>query len=468
MSGKQPVKNLFRKSQSQRGEVNPSASEPVLEADSTRTSHSSGSNADNDFLMEKVIARGNILSALERVEKNKGAPGIDGMQAQELRGYLVKAGAKLREELLNGSYQPQPVRRVEIPKASGGGMRKLGIPTVRDRLVQQAILQVLIPIFDPTFSESSFGFRPGKSAQQAIAKAKGFVEAGYVYVVDIDLESFFDRVNHDKLIQLLRNRIKDQRLLNIIRRYLNAGIMDHGLCVRQESGVPQGGPLSPLLSNLMLDVLDKELERRGHRFVRFADDCNVYVKSRRASERAFEGIRKILEGRLKLKINQTKSAADFVNRRKFLGIKLQTNAGGNTRVRLAETSEERFKARIRELTNRNWGVSFEERIRRMNEYIRGWSAYFRVVETPTKWPRLQGWILRRLRCCQLVQWKRGKTKGRNLRRLGISPQNAKKIAGSRHGPWNLAHTTQLHVALGTAYWRKQGLVFLEDLMGQAS
>lgn len=468
MNEKKPAKNLLRKSQKPEGGVNSPNLGSVLEIISTQTSHSSGSNADNKLLMEKVIARANILSALQRVERNKGAPGIDGMQTHELRGYLIKEGAKLREELLNGTYQPQPVRRVEIPKASGGGKRKLGIPTTRDRLVQQAILHVLNPILDPTFSESSFGFRIGKSAQQAIRQAKGFVEKGYAYVVDIDLESFFDRVNHDKVMQLMRSRVQDQRLLDIIRRYLNAGIMEHGVCSRQQSGVPQGGPLSPLLSNLMLDVLDKELERRGHRFVRFADDCNVYVKTRRAAERVFEGLRKIIEGQLKLKINQTKSAADFVNRRKFLGIKLQTKIGGNTKIRLAETSEERFKARIRELTNRNWGISFEERIRRINEYVRGWSAYFRVVETPSKWKLLQSWILRRLRCCRLVQWKRGKTKERNLRKLGITLQEAKKISGSRHGPWHLAMTTQLHMALGIAYWRNLGLVSIEDLMGKAS
>lgn len=468
MKGPKPAENLHTKSRVQAREVNPSPADPARESHSTQKSNSSGSNADDALLMEKVVARGNILSALERVERNKGAPGIDGMHTHELRNHLIKEGAKLREELLNGTYKPQPVRRVEIPKASGGGKRKLGIPTVCDRLVQQAILQVLTPIFDPTFSESSFGFRRGKSAQQAIGKAKGFVEEGFVYVVDIDLESFFDRVCHDKLMQLLRNRIRDQRLLNIIRRYLNVGIMDNGVCARLESGVPQGSPLSPLLSNLTLDVLDKELERRGHRFVRFADDCNVYVKSRRAAERVFESLRKILEGQLKLKVNQTKSAADFVNRRKFLGINLQTSRSLKTKVGLAKASEERFKARIRELTNRNWGISFEERIKRMNEFLRGWSAYFRVVETPSKWKLLQSWIFRRLRCCQLMQWKRGRTRERNLRRLGISPQNAKKIAGSRKGPWNLACTTQLHVALGVTYWRRQGLVFLEDLMGKAS
>lgn len=287
-------------------------------------------------------------------------------------------------------------------------MRKLGIPTVRDRLAQQAILQVLNPIFNPTFSDSSFGFRPGKSAQQAIKQAQSFISQGLKYTVDIDLEAFFDTGNHDKMMQLLRNKIDDQRLLDIIRRYLNAGIMDQGVLVTSETGVPQGGPLSLLLSNVMLDVLDKELDRRGHRYARFADDCNVYVKSKRSAERVFESLVQFLEKQLKLKVNLTKSAADHAAKRKFLGISFLTR-DSVTKVRLAKKSEERFKARIRELTNRNWDVSLATRIERINEYLRGWSAYFRVVETRSKWPELQGWLMRRLRACLLVQWKNPKT-----------------------------------------------------------
>ncbi len=468
MNGIKPAENPIPRSRESEEMVNPSRPTSVLEPVSTRKSHSSGATDDNCLLMEKVIERSNILSALERVEKNKGAPGIDGMTTQQLRDHLIKEGAQLRMELLNGTYLPQPVRRVEIPKANGGGVRKLGIPTVRDRLVQQAILQVINPIFDPAFSESSFGFRPGKSAQQAIKQAKGFIDTGSKFVVDIDLEAFFDRVNHDKLMHLLRSRIHDQRLLNIIRRFLNAGVMEHGTCVRNEDGVPQGGPLSPCLSNIMLDVLDKELERRGHRFVRFADDCNVYVKTRRAAERVFNSLVEYLEKQLKLRVNLMKSAADFANRRKFLGISFLTKQGSKTKVRLAKPSEERFKARIRELTNRHWGVSLETRISRINEYLRGWSAYFRVVETPSKWSDLQGWLMRRLRCCLLVQWKRPKTRWQKLKGLGLSAEKAAKIAGSRKGPWCLALTPQLHIALGAAYWRKQKLLFLGDLMGNGS
>lgn len=417
--------------------------------------------------MEKVVERSNILAALKRVERNKGAPGIDGMTTQELRAYLIKEGSELRQELLSGNYKPQPVRRVEIPKASGGGVRKLGIPTCRDRLVQQAILQVLTPILNPTFSEFSYGFRPGKSAQQAIKQAQGYIAQGFDYTVDIDLEAYFDKVNHDKLMQLLRERISDQRLLDTIRRYLNAGIMEGGVVVASETGVPQGGPLSPLLSNVMLDVLDKELDRRGHKYARFADDCNVYVKSKRSADRVFQSLIKFLEKQLKLKVNLTKSAADHADKRKFLGISFLTR-DGKTKVRLAKKSEERFKARIRELTNRNWGISLAARIERINEYLRGWSAYFRVVETPSKWVTLQGWLMRRLRACILVRWKTPKTIWRRLRVLGVKPEPAAKIAGSRKGIWRLALTPQLHKALGNAFWRDQKLLFLKDLMGSVS
>jgi RNA-directed DNA polymerase len=412
-----------------------------------------------NFLMERVVERSNMLNALRRVEQNRGACGVDGLELKEFRPYLNEHWPKTREELLKDTYHPMPVRRVEIPKPDGG-VRMLGIPTVIDRLIQQALLQVLTPLFDPEFSESSFGFRPGRRAHDAVKKARGYISDGYRYVVDMDLEKFFDRVNHDILMSRIARKVKDKRVLRLIRRYLEAGAMEHGCCVRTEEGTPQGGPLSPLLANIMLDDLDKELEKRGARFARYADDCNVYVKSLRAGQRVYESVARFVEGKLKLKVNREKSAVDRPWRRKFLGFSFTLER--RSRIRLAPKAVKRLEERVRKVTKRSRGTSLKSRIEGLNEYLAGWLGYFKLIETPSILERLDEWIRRRLRACLLKQWKRSKTKRKKLISLGISEDWARMIAGSRKGVWRLAHTPQLSKALGLSYWRGQGLFSLAE------
>jgi RNA-directed DNA polymerase len=404
--------------------------------------------------MEAVVERENLKKALAQVKRNKGAAGIDEMTVGELSAYLKEQWPTIRAQLLEGTYKPQPVRRVEIPKASGG-KRPLGIPTVGDRFIQQAVMQVLQADWDGTFSETSFGFRPERSAHQAVERAQAYIASGHTVVVDIDLEKFFDRVNHDILMGLVAKRVADKRLLKLIRGFLTAGVLEEGLVSATEEGTPQGGPLSPLLSNLMLDVLDKELERRGHCFVRYADDCNIYVRSQRAGERVMAGIEKFLEKRLKLKVNKAKSAVAKPSVRKFLGFSF--TSGREPRRRIAPQAIARFKARVRELTRRTAGQSLAQIVKELSTYLVGWRGYFGFCQTPSVLRTLDQWIRRRLRAIAWKQWKRGRTRFTELRRRGVGRDLAAQTAGSPHGPWRLAASPALNVALPNGFLGSLGL-----------
>ncbi|NHM28900.1 group II intron reverse transcriptase/maturase [Desulfofundulus sp. TPOSR] len=410
--------------------------------------------------MEQVVARENMLAALKRVERNGGAPGVDGIPTERLRDQIRAEWPRIREELLTGTYRPMPVRRVEIPKP-GGGKRLLGIPTAMDRLIQQALLQVLTPIFDPQFSEASYGFRPGRRAHDAVRKARQYVEEGYEWAVDLDIEKFFDRVNHDILMARVARKVTDKRILILIRRYLQAGVMMNGVVIETAEGTPQGGPLSPLLANILLDDLDKELEKRGHKFVRYADDCNIYVKSKRAGERVMASIRKFLQERLKLKINEQKSAVDRPWKLKFLGFSMYKAKAGRILIRLAPQTIKRVKMKIREITSRNKPVSMAERIERLNAYLGGWMGYFALAETPSIFRNLEGWMRRRLRMCLWKQWKRVRTRYRELRALGLPEWVVHGFANARKGPWRMAYGP-MNRALGNAYWQSQGLMSLTE------
>jgi RNA-directed DNA polymerase len=404
--------------------------------------------------MEAVVGRENLKKALAQVKRNKGAPGIDGMTVNELAPYLKEHWPTIRAQLLEGTYKPRPVRRVEIPKASGG-TRPLGIPTVLDRFIQQAVMQVLQAEWDRAFSETSFGFRPGRSAHQAVQRAQEYIASGHGYVVDIDLEKFFDRVNHDILMGLVAKRVTDKRLLKLVRGFLTAGVLEGGLVSPTEEGTPQGGPLSPLLSNLMLDVLDKELEKRGHRFVRYADDCNIYVRSRKAGERVMASIETFLVKRLKLKVNKAKSAVAKPSVRKFLSFSYTSERPPRRRV--APQAIARFKAKVRELTRRTCGQSLAQIVKELSTYLVGWRGYFGFCQTPSVLRALDEWIRRRLRAIAWGQWKRGRTRYTELRRRGVGRDLAAQTAGSPHGPWRLAASPALNIALPIAAFRLLGL-----------
>jgi len=405
-------------------------------------------------LMEEVCGRENCKQALQRVKANKGSAGVDGMTVQQLPEYLKQHWPAIREQLVSGTYQPQPVKRVEIPKPEGG-VRKLGIPTVLDRFIQQAVMQVLQGRWDRTFSEHSYGFRPGRSAHQAVEAAQRYIAAGYRWVVDLDLEKFFDRVNHDKLMAKIAERVSDRRLLQLIRAFLRAGVMEGGLVSATEEGTPQGGPLSPLMSNIVLDEFDRELERRGLRFARYADDSNIYVHSRRAGERVMESLRRFITTKLKLKVNEQKSAVARPWERKFLGFSF-TNAGIPKR-RIAPKAVDRFKERVRELTRRTRGVSIERMAKELAGYFHGWIGYFGKCETPSVLRGLEEWTRRRLRSVIWKQWKRGTVRFAELRKRGVSRDLAAKTAGSAHGPWRLANSPALALALPNAYFDSLGI-----------
>jgi len=408
--------------------------------------------------MEAVVVGDNLRRALAQVRRNQGAPGIDGMTIEDLAAYLKDHWTQIRVQLLEGSYRPQPVRRVEIPKASGG-TRALGIPTVLDRFVQQAVLQLLQADWDPSFSEASFGFRPGRSAHQAVARAQEHIAAGYGWVVDLDLEKFFDRVNHDILMGLVAKRVEDRRIRRLIRGFLTAGVLTGGLVSPTEGGTPQGGPLSPLLSNLMLNELDRELERRSHRYVRYADDCNIYVRSRRAGERVMASVEGFLTRRLKLKLNTAKSAVDRPVARQFLGFSFTSEK--EPRRRLAPQTLARFKKRVRELTRRTCGRSLAQTVAGLARYLKGWRAYFGFCQTPSVLGKLTPWIRRRLRCLVWVQWKRGSTRYKALRQRGVGHVLAANTAGSCRGPWRLSNSSAMTIAFPNAIFAALGLPSLE-------
>jgi group II intron reverse transcriptase/maturase len=420
-----------------------------------------GNKVNTGRLLEKVLGRDNLNQAYKRVKKNGGSHGIDGMQVDELLPYLKEHGESLKQSILEGKYRPQPVRRVEIPKPDGG-IRLLGIPTVVDRMIQQGIAQVLSSIFEKEFSDYSYGFRPGRNAHQAIEQAQKYITEGNRVVVDLDLEKFFDRVNHDKLMYLLAKRIKDKRVLKLIRAYLEAGVMLGGLVSPTEEGTPQGGPLSPLLSNVMLHELDKELERRGHRFCRYADDCNIYVKSKKAGNRVMDSVSQFIEKRLKLKVNREKSAVDYPTRRKFLGFSFYYRRG-MARMRVHAKPLSRMKAKLKELTGRSKGISMGARIDKLNQMIRGWVNYYRLADMGTHCQMTDEWLRRRLRMCYWKQWKKIGTRKENLVRLGIPVSKAWEFANTRKGYWHTANSPILSRSLTNEHFRKLGLSGLSEI-----
>ncbi len=424
------------------------------ETESAGTMNGTENPASTNRLMEEVCERENLKAALRRVKANKGSPGVDGMTVIGIKDYLKQHWPAIRGQLLSGTYEPKPVRRVEIAKPDGG-VRKLGIPTVLDRFIQQAVMQVLQRRWDRTFSDYSYGFRPGRSAQQAVAQAQQYIAEGHGWCVDLDLEKFFDRVNHDKLMGQIAKRIVDKRLLKLIRAFLNAGVMENGLVSPSVEGTPQGGPLSPLLSNLVLDEFDQELERRGHRFVRYADDCNIYVRSERAGQRVMESITRFITQKLKLKVNEAKSAVARPQERKFLGFSF--TAGPEVKRVIAPKALDRFKRRVREITGRAKGVSMKTTMEELAPYMRGWRSYFGFCETPEVLISLTGWVRRRLRCALWRQWKTVRRRRAALLELGVRPQLAANMAGSSRGPWYLALTKALNVGLSKAYFKSLGL-----------
>ncbi len=407
-------------------------------------------------LMEEILNKENLRTAYETVLKNKGCAGVDGMTVEQLKEHLCENWKQIKQELLEGRYRPKPVKRVEIAKA-GGGIRQLGIPTVTDRYIQQAVHQVLQKYIDPSFSESSYGFRPGRSAIDAIRESKKYVEEGNKGVVDIDMEKFFDRVNHDKLMSEMYKRISDVRVLKLIRSYLNAGVIQRGMFEETKEGTPQGGPLSPLLSNIVLDLLDKELEKRGHKFVRYADDCNIYVRTKKAGERVMKSVTDYIERKLKLKVNQEKSAVGEVQERKFLGFVLK-EMKGKLKIGISKPSLERVKERIREMTRRTRGISMEDVLLQLRSYLGGWVGYYGHVEIPSVMEDLNKYIRRRLRCYQLNLWGKGSGTFKALKAMNRIDHAARMVAWSSKGEWRTSAQQIVQTALNNKYLERQGFV----------
>ena len=432
-----------------RGEATPEALR-----DEARPARQGIEGSGRDGLLTQALASANMAMAWKRVKANRGSAGVDGRTIAETAAYLRTHWLRIRDELLDGSYRPEPVRRVQIPKP-GGGMRELGIPTVTDRLIQQALLQVLQPRIDPTFSEHSYGFRPGRRAHDAVLTAQRYVQDGYRVVVDVDLEKFFDRVNHDILMERLSRRIGDKAVLRLIRRYLSAGIMDGGVVMQRYEGTPQGGPLSPLLANVLLDEVDRALETRGHRFVRYADDCNVYVRSRQAGERVLDGLRRLYD-RLHLKVNEAKTAVAPATGRTFLGYELWRSAGDRIKCAVARKALDTYKQRIRQLTRRSGGRSLPEVVEWLRTYMPGWKAYFQLAQTPKVFRELDEWLRHRLRALQLKQWRRGTTIRRELMALGASATDAERVAGNSRCWWRNS-CMLLNRALPIAYFDRLGV-----------
>lgn len=405
-------------------------------------------------LLDQILGRDNMFLAMKRVISNKGSHGVDGMRTDELHEYVKTHWDTIKSKLLDGTYKPSPVRRVEIPK-DNGGTRLLGIPTVIDRMIQQAIAQALTFVYEPIFSNNSYGFRPGRSQHQAIKKSLEYINQGRKWVVDMDLEKFFDKVNHDILIERLSREIEDKRTLDLIRKYLKSGIMLNGIAVANDEGTPQGGPLSPILSNIMLDEVDKELEKRGHKFCRFADDCNIYVKSKRAGERVLKSIKVVIEKDLKLKINESKSAVDLVSRRKFLGFSFYFMKGV-AHIKIHNKSYEKFKSKVKDITNRNKGISMEWRLYKLNQITMGWINYFGIANAKRNIQNIEGWIRRRLRACIWKQWKLPRTRCKNLLRLGANKDKAYQYSNTRKGYWRTSNSPILSKTLTNKYLENIG------------
>jgi len=420
-------------------------------------------NSTGEDLLERILSRDNLNSAYKKVKRNKGSHGVDGMTVKELLSYLTIHGEALKESILGGTYKPQPVRRVEIPKPDGG-VRLLGVPTVVDRVIQQAVAQVLTPLYEKKFSNSSYGFRPNRNAHQAIEQSRTYINEGYTWTVDIDLEKYFDTVNQDKLMRLISQDVKDGRVISLIRKFLVSGVMVNGVVMETEEGFAQGGNISPLLSNIMLHELDCELEKRGLRFCRYADDCNIYVKSKRAAERVMQSITRFIEEDLKLKVNQTKSTVDRPWKLKFLGFSFYYHFKlGEYRVRVHEKSIKRFKAKLKELTGRSNGMSMDKRLQKLKQAIQGWVNYFQIADMKTLTKNLDEWLRRRVRMVIWKTWKRIRTRFTNLQRLGLDKSKAWEYANTRKGYWRTSGSPILHRTLTNKILEKRGLVNISAL-----